>query len=124
MATSKSPRAKQFPATAGEPEAEVSQRSAGDSDGMRYVREFVLLARDWPSAEAGYNHDPNRAAVSNEAIQRGLHPRGDVRFDGAENHPDGHSVTLTYSVETVPSSVDHRPQDTTTPRDITTGDGA
>jgi hypothetical protein len=30
---------------------------------------------------------------------------------------------LTYSVETVPSSVDDKAEDTTTPRDVIEGDG-
>jgi hypothetical protein len=117
MATSKAASAaKQFPAKAGHPDVEVDERSADGSDGVRHIKEFVVLARDWYDAEAA--HVANKAAVANEAIQRGLHPRGDVRFDGAEDHPDGHSVTLTYSVETVPSSIDHAPGETATPRDI------
>jgi hypothetical protein len=31
------------------------------------------------------------------------------------------STVLTYSVETVPASVDHAPQETTTPRDVVEG---
>lgn len=111
---------KQFPAKAGHPDVEVDARSTDGSDGMRYLKEFVVLARDYYDVPAV--HEANMAAVANEAIQHGLHPRGDVSFDGAEDHPDGHSVTLTYSVETVPSSVDHAPGETTTPRDIIEGD--
>jgi hypothetical protein len=107
---------KQFPAKAGAPDVEVDKRSADGSDGTRFVKEFVVLDRDWTGEE--YQHEANKAGVANEAIQRGLHPRGDVAFDGAEDHPDGQSVTLTYSVDTVPASVDHHPEDTTTPRDI------
>jgi hypothetical protein len=86
---------------------------------MRFVKEFVVLARQWTDEDAA--HDANRAGVVNEAIQRGLHPRGDVSFDGAEEQPDGLSLSLTYSVETVPASVDHTPRDTTTPRDVAEG---
>lgn len=122
MAASKSrAAAKQFPAKAGEPETEVGKRSADGSDGTRHVKEFVLLARQWGGSDD--EHTAHKASVAGDAIQRGLHPRGDVRFDGAEDHPDGQSVVLTYSVETVPASVDHAPQDTTTPRNILT-DGA
>jgi hypothetical protein len=109
-------RTRQFPAKAGAPEAEVDERSADGSQGMRHVKEFVVLARQWGDSEA--EHAANKAGVANEAIQRGLHPRGDVSFDGAEDHPDGVSTVLTYSVDTVPASVDHTPQDTTTPRDV------
>ncbi|KND45371.1 hypothetical protein [Streptomyces stelliscabiei] len=107
---------KQFPAKAGAPEVEVDKRSPDGAEGTRHVKEFVVLGDTWTGEE--YQHEANRAAVANEAIQRGLHPRGEATFDGAEDHPDGASVTLTYSVETVPSSIDHSPEDTTTPRDV------
>lgn len=119
--TTSSARAKQHPAKAGEPEVEVDERSADGSDGMRFVKEFVVLARQWGDSDD--EHTANKAGVANEAIQRGLHPRGDVSYDGAEDHPDGASLTLTYSVETVPASVDHHPEDTTTPRDVIEGEG-
>lgn len=124
MATSKSgsARAKQFPAKAGEPEAEVAERSADGSDGARHVKEFVVMTGDWPADGEHSAHDANKAAVANEVIQRGLHARGDVSFDGATDHADGVSTVLTYSVETVPASVDRTPQDTTTPRDVVEGE--
>ena len=115
-AAKKTAAAKQFPAKAGEAEVEVDQRTADGSEGTRFVKEFVVLARQWGDSES--EHTANFAGVANEAIQRGLHPRGDVRFDGAQAHDDGESTVLTYSVETVPASVDHTPEDTTTPRDI------
>lgn len=114
-------RAKQHPAKAGEPETEVDERTADGADGMRFVKEFVVLARQWTDEDAA--HDANRAGVVNEAIQRGLHPRGDVSYDGATEQPDGRSLSLAYSVETVPASVDHTPADTTTPRDVIEGGG-
>lgn len=109
-------RAQQFPAKAGEPAVEVDERSADGSQGTRHVKEFVVLGRQWGGSDA--EHAANKAGVANEAIQRGLHPRGEVSFDGAEDHPDGESMILTYSVDTVPASVDDTPQDTTTPRDV------
>lgn len=120
MATSKkTAAARQFPAKAGAPDVEVDERSADGADGTRFVKEFVVLARQWGDSEG--EHTANRAGVVNEAIQRGLHPRGDVSFDGAEAHDDGESTVLTYSVETVPASVDHQPEDTTTPRSVIEG---
>lgn len=128
MATSKSTSSKtqaartwQHPALAGEDAVEVDERSVDGSDGTRFIKEFVVLARQWGGSDA--EHEANRAAVANEAIQRGLHPRGDVSFDGAEEHADGQSLILTYSVDTIPAIVDHTPQHTTTPREILT-DGA
>lgn len=116
---------RQFPAKAGHPDVEVEQRSADGSDGLRHVKDFVVMGRDWSGDDDPARHDANAAVVSNEAIQHGLHPRGDVSFDGAQDHPDGESITLTYSVEVVPASVDYASQDTTTPHDILAeGDGA
>lgn len=114
-----SPRAEQHPAKAGAPEVEVDKRTADGADGMGFVKEFVLLASAYAD---DYDHTANKAGVVQEAIQRGLHPRGDVSFDGAAGHDDGVSTVLTYSVETVPASVDHHPQDTTTPRDVIEGE--
>lgn len=111
-------RQRQFPAKAGAPDVEVDERSADGAEGRRHVKEFVVLAEQWPSMDEEAAHAANRAAVTNEAIQRGLHPRGDVSFDGASEHDDGVSTVLTYSVETVPASIDHTPQETTTPRDV------
>lgn len=128
MATTKTTTSKaaaareQFPAKAGHPDVEVDQRSADGSDGMRHVKQFVVMGRDWSGDTDVARHEANAAVVASEAIQRGLHPRGDVQFDGAEGHPDGESVTLTYSVEVVPAVIDHSPQDTTTPRDVLKGD--
>jgi len=116
-----SARSRQHPALAGEDAVEVDERSPDGSDGTRHTKEFVVLARNWGGSDN--EHEANRAAVANEAIQRGLHPRGDVTFDGQEEHDDGQSLVLTYSVETIPAIVDHQAQDTTTPRDILT-DGA
>lgn len=112
---------KQFPAKAGAPAVEVDKRSPDGSSGTRHVKEFVVLGEHWTGEE--YQHEANKAAVANEAIQRGLHPRGEATFDGDEDHEDGVSLVLTYSVETVPSSVDDQPEDTTTPRDVIEADG-
>jgi hypothetical protein len=114
-------RQRQFPAKAGAPDVEVDERSPDGAEGTRHVKEFVVLGDNWTGEE--YQHEANKAAVANEAIQRGLHPRGEASFDGAEDHEDGVSLVLTYSVETVPSSIDDRPEDTTTPRDVIEDDG-
>ncbi|MGW0837546.1 hypothetical protein [Streptomyces prunicolor] len=122
-AARKTAESRQFPAKAGDPEAEVGKRSADGSDGMRHAKEFVVTTGGWPDDGESPAHEANKAATVNEAIQRGLHPRGDVSFDGATEHGDGVSTVLAYSVETVPASVDHAPQDTTTPRDVIEGEG-
>jgi hypothetical protein len=115
----KSGSAKQFPAKAGDSGAEVAQRSEDGADGTHFVKQFVILGG--PPATDGPEHLANKAGVVNEAIQRGLHPRGDVSFDGVTDHDDGVSRVFTYSVETVPASVDHASAETTTPSDVMKG---
>lgn len=118
MATAKKTAAKQ-----PDPEAEVAARSADGSEGTRHVKEFVVLGAS-VGDEDGPEHAPNKVAVLQEAIQRGLHPRGDVSYDGAETLGDGVSRLLRYSVEVVPAAVDSEPGNTTTPRDkIEDGEG-
>jgi hypothetical protein len=119
--TTSSARARQHPAKAGEPETEVDERTADGADGMRFVKEFVVLAARWTGED--YQHEANRAGMVGEAIQRGLHPRGKVAFDGQELQGDGLSLLLRYSVETVPASVDTHPEDTATPRKVIEGEG-
>jgi hypothetical protein len=93
----------------------VASRSADGSDGTRHVKEFVVLGGQFGDTD-GPEHEPNKLATLQEAIQRGLHPRGDVRFDGAELTADGVSRSLHYSVEVVPSVTDSEPEQTATPR--------
>lgn len=104
------------------PEAEVAKRSADGADGTRHVKEFVVLGATIGD-EDGPDHAPNKLATLQEAIQRGLHPRGDVTFDGVETLHDGVSRLLRYSVETVPASMDSEPENTTTPRGAIDGEG-
>lgn len=117
-------RAAQFPAKAGRADLEVDGRSPDGSEGMVHVKEFVLLGRaEGPIGDEV--HAANAAVVAHEAVQRGLHPRGEASFEGAEDHADGRSVVLRYSVPVVPSSVDRHAQDTVTPRAVlAAGQGA
>lgn len=116
----------QFPAAKGTEAGraeEVAARSADGHQGTRFVKVFTVDRLGVDKNDA--MHEANKALVLQEAIQRGLHPRGEVRFDGAKDHvPEVEpgrrsfaSAELTYSVDTVPASVDHAPSETTTPRD-------
>lgn len=104
------------------PEEKVAARSADGSEGTRHVKEFVVLGDALPD-EDGPAHEANKVGTLQEAIQRGLHPRGDVSFDGAETLGDGVSRSLRYSVEVVPADIDSEPEKTTTPRDVIEGEG-
>lgn len=127
-------RTEQFPSLKGTEEGreeEVEQRSADGSEGTRFEKKFIC---DAGAENSEPQHEANRANVLEDAIQRGLHPRGEVRFDGAKDITSEPAepgrryfplVELTYSVETIPAVVDTQPVETTTPRDqIVSDDGS
>jgi len=125
VAMQRSDAAQQYPALRGKPELEVSERSADGSDGMRFVKQFILKAvgefDSWIADEEA--HVGHKLRTLEEALQRGLHAKGDVSFDGVEDHGDGVSKVLTYSVETVPAVVDAEAAKTiTVSNNETTGD--
>lgn len=122
------PTTTQFPATDGTDEGrsrEIAQRSVdGQVDG-RFVKTF-RIGRLAPS-ETDPVHERNAIGVVQEAMQRGLHARGDVYLTAVEEHdeplnPSGvrrsQYTDLTYEVDVVPASIDTAPQDTTSPKVI------
>lgn len=118
----------QFPAVDGTDEgwrAEIVKRSPDGSDGERFEKVFSIgrigVTEDDPV------HRQNALGVAQEAVQRGLHPRGDVYLvDMAEtDEPLNASgsrrrqhTDLRYAVDVIPASIDTTPEDTTTPTDI------
>lgn len=109
---------------AADPEREIALRS-GHCDAERsdrFVRVFPVNTGHLGSDDENM-HKRNSVAVVQEAIQQGLHPRGEVSFDGVVDqdpsepgydarYPLSH---LTYSVECVPAGVDPDASETTTP---------
>lgn len=126
VAQQRSDAAQQFPSLRGEPEVEVAERSAdNDKPSMRFVKQFVIKVvgdtEAWLAEEE--THVGHKLRVLEEAIQRGLHAKGDVKFEGAEDHWDKVSKVLTYSVKTVPAAVDSKAVTTmTVSNNETTGD--
>ncbi|MFE9391703.1 hypothetical protein [Streptomyces sp. NPDC006784] len=100
--------------------AEVTRRSADGATGTRHEKTFVVARPTLPTQD-GPEHDDNKTACVQEAIQRGLHPRGEPRLDGVDDHDDGVTKAFTYSVEVVPAAVDSEPERTTTPRTVVEG---
>jgi hypothetical protein len=109
---------------AADPEADIAARS-GHCDAARsnrFVRVFPVATGHLGSDDEAM-HARNGVAVVQEAIQQGLHPRGEVSFDGVVDqdpsepgydarYPVSH---LTYSVECVPAGIDPDASKTTTP---------
>lgn len=100
-----SARHEQHPALDGHPDAEVEARSPDGADGNRYVKRYVIPADAYGDGEH-YDHGPNAANVVAEARNQGVRPVGDeVTFDAVNDHPDGTSLILTYSMAAIPAVI-------------------
>jgi len=93
-------------------DVEVAARSADmDAPSTTHEKTFVVGPNPYqtgrnPYTEAGgFDHEPNKAATRQYAIDNGLWPTGDVAFKSAKKHPDGASWILTYTVEVIPAHV-------------------
>lgn len=106
----------QHPALAGDKAAEVVARSADGSEGTTFLKTFIMdraIPRDHPC------HKSNAIRVVEEALQRGLHPKGHVQLaDHKQSDPDPRgkvNTTCTYSVEVEPAVTDTEAHKTVTP---------
>lgn len=106
------------------PEADIAARSGhcDAAESSRFVRVFPTPTTHLGSDDENL-HRRNGVAVLQEAIQQGLHPRGEVSFDGVVDQPadePGYDARyplsyLTYSVECIPAGIDPVAADTSTP---------
>lgn len=96
-----------FPALAGYEELETATRTSDrqNVEDTRFRKRYVVL-RDAYQPDEDNIHARNQVETLNDALNHGLHPRGEATFDGAEDHPDGASLYLDYSVEVIPAVVD------------------
>ena len=91
----------------------------------RYHHFFVVqgLSEDWEAPEQDSMHAANRLAVLQSALNLGLHPQGEARYDGAEEDErttrpaSKRSTKLKYSVEVLPAHEAFAP-DTETPSKV------
>lgn len=109
----------QHPALDGDIQGEIEHRTPEPTDDGVFTKTFSVgaigIADDHPM------HLANAGGVVQEAIQRGLHPKGDVMLVASEEHDYGrrHRYTdLTYQVPVVPAIVDTDAGSTVTPRVI------
>lgn len=122
------PLTDQFPAVDGTVaglHAEVAQRSADGSDGDTYFKVVSVAGSTIPDDHP--MHRANAGGVLQEAIQRGLHPRGDVYLVDKVVHDDPLNASgtrrsqytdLRYAVQVIPASIDTEPELATLPRDV------
>ncbi|KPM55743.1 hypothetical protein CcI49_03315 [Frankia sp. CcI49] len=60
-----------------------------------FRRQFVVDARSYGE---GFDHGPNQAGTTHEAVFAGLRPAGEARLVSEEPHRDGRHTVLTYAV--------------------------
>lgn len=93
-------------------DVEIAARSADmEAPSETHEKTFVLgpaprgFNTSNPYTEAkGFDHEPNKAATRQYAIDNGLWPTSDVRFKSGKKHPDGESWVLTYAVDVIPAT--------------------
>lgn len=120
MADEKVPgdRTEQHPALAGDKAEEVSHRSADGSKGTMWRKVFLLsgsIGKDHPQ------HEDNCIRVLEEAIQRGLHPKGKARLVSGNVETDEHghtNTTCVYEVPVEPAVTDSEAHKTVTPSSL------
>lgn len=92
-------------------DVEIAARSADmEKPSRTHTKQFVLGPGSDPTAKGnpytaarGFDHEPNKAATRQYAIDNGLWPTEDVEFVSGKKHADGVSWILTYSVEVIPA---------------------
>lgn len=106
----------QHPALAGDKAAEVAQRSPDASQGTMFGKIFVMsgeIPKEHPQ------HESNCIRVLEEALQRGLHPKGKaklVRHEVTDTDRLGKRITTcTYAVDVEPAVTDTEAHKTVTP---------
>lgn len=92
-------------------DVEVAARSADmDTPSMTHEKVFVLgpgsagNSRNPYTEAGGFDHEPNKAATRQYAIDAGLWPTGDVTVKSSKKHPDGVSWIVTYTVDVIPAN--------------------
>lgn len=91
-------------------DVEVAARSADmDKPGTTHEKDFVVgpnpyqTGRNPYTAAGGFDHEPNKAAMRQYAINAGLWPTGEAEYKSAKRHPDGVSWILTYTIPVIPA---------------------
>lgn len=113
------PATVQHPALDGDIQGEIQHRTPEPTDEDTFTKTFSVGVIGIPDDHP--MHLANAGGVVQEAVQRGLHPKGDVMLVASEEHDHGRRsryTNLTYQVKVVPAVVDHDPGSTVTQRMI------
>ncbi len=89
------------------PDEQVAARSADVSETATSEHRKVFVIPKNPLADdyGDETHAANIDAMRQAMILQGLRPTEDGHFVGAEDHPDGQSVCLTYACACVPAAL-------------------
>jgi hypothetical protein len=107
-------------------DVEIAGRSADMSEPSTTHRKVFVLGPspvfgDNPyTADRGFDHEPNKAATRQYAIDQGMWPTGPVEHKSTKRHPDGESWILTYEIPVIPAN--DAPDGSQTPR-VVAADG-
>lgn len=82
---------------------EVAARSADTTEPGTDFRKVFVLGPGTYTAATDYDHEPNKAATRQYAIDAGLWPTGDAVHVSTRKHADGVSQVLAYSVPVAPA---------------------
>ena len=113
------PAAVQHPALDGDIQGEIQHRTPEPTGENVFTKTFSVGVIGIPDDHP--MHLANAGGVIQEAVQRGLHPKGDVMLVAAEEHdlgPRSKFTNLTYEVQVVPAIVDDDAGSTVTQRMI------
>jgi len=107
--TVEDPKDMQFPSEAGEPELEISKRSADnlDEESETHRKVFTVPPGTQLTDEL---HNANVWAMRQYLMNQGLRPAEDGGFVGAEDNADGVSLDLVYECQVVPAHVATDPE--------------
>lgn len=94
-----------------------TEPSAATKDDGKYRKHFMVQHRDdYDDEQHADMHEANKLATLQEALGAGVHPKGDVVFEGTQETPQSGSIILVYAVEGVPAELDADAPGTTVPR--------
>ncbi len=101
------PQQAQFPSALGAPEVEIAKRSqdVDEAEASEHRKVFVVPRNPQGDDYDDDMHRRNIDAMRQAMLLQGLRPTEDGHFVGAEDHPDGQSVCLTYACSCVPAAV-------------------
>lgn len=94
-----------------------TEPSAATADDGKFRKRFMVQFRDDYDDEQHVDmHEANKLATLQDALSAGVHPKGDVVFEGTQETPQSGSIILVYAVEGVPAELDADAPGTTVPR--------